>query len=297
MIVVTGASGLLGSNISRTIALSSSEIVGIYNNNFIESKDFESIAIDLSDFTKTNELIRQLNPSHIIHCAALTDVDQCELEPQRAWSINADASKNLSMLADDVGCGFTYVSTDSVFDGNLGQYDEHDIPCPINNYARSKLAGERMVIQAYSKALIIRTNFFGTNHQIIPSTGLANWVLTKLNARQAINGFRDVLFSPIFVEDLSELIINMIDVGVSGIYHVSGATQLSKYDFAVRLALKFGLPENLISPTSIDDSELAAPRPKNTTLSNNKIQEVLGKTMPELDAGLNRFKVSVSLQP
>lgn len=288
MILVTGASGLLGANFVSVARKHNRHLVALTHRHALPDSDVRSVTVDLTNQEKVTKLIQDLRPTWIVHCAALTNVDLCEEQPDTASLVNTTASGNLAREAKLMNAGFVYISTDSVFNGEKGQYSEHDHPNPLNVYGQSKLAGEMAVIQEHEESLVIRTNIYGWNVQ--KKLSLAEWMLTKLEADQPLPAFEDVVFSPILVNDLSEILISMMDRRLKGVYHVAGSESCSKHQFALAIADVFGLDRGVIQPTSIAKAGLKAPRPRNTSLSIVKASEALNKPMPDLLSGLERFK-------
>ena len=197
-------------------------------------------------------------------------------------------SSALATVAAHFGSQFVYISSDSVFDGTRGGYAEEDDVAPVNAYARSKLEGEIAVRSASPDSLVVRTNIYGWNMQ--PKASLAEWILSRLEAGSEVPGFQDVVFCPILVNDLGEVILEMLGRRLTGLFHVAGSEACSKYEFALRLAGMFGLDRGLVRPTSVEHSALRAPRPKNTSLCTARVGRALDRPMPSLDAGLERFK-------
>jgi len=169
-----------------------------------------------------------------------------------------------------------------------GNYSESDTPAPVNVYAESKLAGEEVIRATSEKNLVIRTNIYGWNFQ--NKMSLAEWILERLRSDQEVPGFTDVIISPILVNDLSRTIFDMMELNLTGIFHVAGSQSCSKYEFAVELADVFGFDSSLVRPISIDDSHLEAPRPKNTSLQTAKIRRTLTYPLPDVRSGLERFR-------
>ncbi|MCG2728030.1 MAG: sugar nucleotide-binding protein [Candidatus Methanoperedenaceae archaeon] len=155
-------------------------------------------------------------------------------------------------------------------------------------YAKSKLAGEDAVRSEIEDSLIVHTNIYGWNMQQ-GKQSLAEWILKRFENGEAVPGFHDVTFTPILVNDLSDVILDMIGVGLKGLYHVAGSEPCSKYDFALRLAEIFGFQNALVRLASIEDSLLKAPRPKNTSLKTEKVSQELGRMMPDLNSGIRHF--------
>ena len=158
MILVTGASGLLGANFVSVARKHDRHLVALTHRHSLPDSEVQSVTVDLTDQQEVKKLIHDLRPTWIVHCAALTNVDLCEEQPETATLVNTTASRNLAREASMVDAGFVYISTDSVFDGEKGQYSEDDHPNPLNVYGRSKLAGEMAVIEELEESLVIRTN-------------------------------------------------------------------------------------------------------------------------------------------
>ncbi len=287
-ILVTGASGLLGANFVLAALQRGKEVAAVCHVHPLFFPGAETIVADLTDANSTKMIIRAWRPDWIVHCAALTDVDWCETHPEETWAVNVGVTRNLAAVSRAHGSGLVYISTDSVFDGTRGHYAETDTVGPLNVYARSKQAGEEAVQAAGGRYLIVRTNIYGWN--AVDKMNLAEWVLSRLEQGQVVPGFTDVTFSPILVNDLSDLILDMLERRLTGLYHVAGAESCSKYEFACQLAAIFGLDQGRVHPASEMDAGLLAPRPKNTSLQTGKVSKALEQPMPDVASGLRRFK-------
>ncbi len=288
MLLVTGASGLLGANFVLSALRSGMELVAQYHSHPVHFAETTARTVDLSDSASARALVQAVDPEWIVHCAAATDVDWCEEHPAEALRINAEAAGTLAAAARDVGARCLFISTDAVFGGERGSYSEADPPAPVNVYGASKRAGEEAVRAALPSALIVRTNLYGWN--ALPKQSLAEWVLDRLEAGEEVPGFGDVTFSPILVDDLCDLLLAMISKSMEGTYHVAGADGLTKFEFARRVANVFGRDERSVRSVRIADSHLRAPRPRNTTLRTEAAARALGRPMPGVDAGLRRFR-------
>jgi dTDP-4-dehydrorhamnose reductase len=180
-----------------------------------------------------------------------------------------------------------HISTDSVFDGKRGYYSENDTPNPLGVYSRTKQAGEIAVAEADPSAIIARVVLFGWS-----ATGkrsLAEFFYNNLSAGKPVNGFTDVYFCPLLANDLGQLLIAMLAHNLSGLYHVVSSEHLSKYEFGVRIARRFGLDERLIQPVSIADAGLKATRSPNLILRTDKLTKDLGTPPPGIDSGIEKF--------
>jgi len=264
------------------------DVIAMYHRHKLVASGTRVIQADLTDSRITDDLLRTLLPDWVIHCAALMNVDRCEEFPLDAYRVNVEMTRNLARISYQIGAGLVYISTDSVFGGERGNYSEEDVPAPVNMYAKSKLEGEKAVQDELERHLIVRTNIYGWNMQ--KKQSLAEWILGRLEAGQQVPGFCDVVFTPILVNDLCEIILDMLERQLTGWYNVAGSQPCSKYQFALLLGDVFNQERRLVQSVSIEDSFLKAPRPKNTSLRTGKVSRALGRAMPDVKSGLLHFK-------
>jgi len=288
MLVVTGASGLLGASVLRSAVELGWETVGFCHQHVIKDPTVRLTRVDLTDDSATRKLLSDLRPDVIMHCAAATNVDWCEDNPKQAEAINVQASAVLAEIASALNARFVYVSTDSVFDGKRGKYAETDEPTPLNVYARSKLAGERETLRRNAAALVVRVSIYGWNAQNKDS--LAEWVFRRLEEGSDVPGFTDVFFTPILVNHLVPVLFAMLQHELAGLYHVAGSERISKFEFARRVATIFGFDPARVTPCQIKDVKLRAARPLDVSLNTGKIRTALGLPMPDVDSGLCEFR-------
>ena len=285
-ILVTGASGLLGLNLSLQM-VGTHTIVGV-DRNKLTSTPFEIVKADLLEAGTCSRLMASVQPDAIIHTAANADIDACESDPEGAHLLNAEFPGLLSELCAKRDVHLIHISTDAVFDGTKNStYLEDDNPNPLSIYARTKLDGENAVLSANSNAVVARVNFFGWSLSGIRS--LAEFFYSNLSAGQSVNGFTDVWFCTMFVGDLADTLVSMLEKGLSGLYHVVGPEALTKYDFGMKIARQFGFDEGLIRPISVEESGLKAKRSRNLRLSIHKLSTDLGLEIPGVSTGIEKF--------
>ncbi|MBE0699595.1 MAG: SDR family oxidoreductase, partial [Anaerolineaceae bacterium] len=209
-LLVTGVSGLLGSNLAR-LAAGRFQITGVLTGEHAivspGQASFITIMADLTCPGQVERIIDQTQPEVIIHCAAMTNVDRCEAYPEQAERINTNLPALIAKIAARNGVPLLHISTDAVFDGELGSYCEEDQPKPVNVYARTKFEGEQCVAEAYPEALIARVNFYGWSWQ--GHRSLAEWFYNNLSAGKTIPGFTDLIFCPLLVNDLIDILFKM----------------------------------------------------------------------------------------
>jgi dTDP-4-dehydrorhamnose reductase len=284
--LVTGVSGMLGINFSLQTSPVHT-VFGIYNQHNLKAPPFKVICSDLSQIGAIEKLMDEIQPDVVINCAALTNIDQCETMADQARIINADLPGHLASVTNRLGVRMVQVSTDAVFDGKYGNYSENDPPNPISAYSRTKLEGERKVAERNADALIIRVNFYGCS--LSGQRSLAEWFYNNLSKNIPVNGFTDVFFCPLMVNHLVDIILRLVTMGEGGLYHVVSSEGLSKYEFGLRLARRFGFDESLINPIVWSEGGLKAPRSPNLILRTDKLARILGASPPNQMEGLDKF--------
>lgn len=285
-ILVTGASGLLGLNLALKLA-ENHDVTGVIHQPELNGTPFEVLVTDLSIPGEAEWVLEHCLPEVIFHCAAMAIVDDCEKDPTRALSVNADLPGRLARMAAEIDARFIHISTDAVFDGIKGGYREEDAPNPLSAYARTKLAGEIAAMAENPEALIARVNFYGWS--LSGTRSLAEFFFNNLSAGKEVRGFTDVMFCPMLVNDLVELLIKMNEKGLTGLYHTVSSEKISKYEFGLALATKFGFDSELIKPISVNEGGLAAVRSLNLDLVTSKLVKDLGGPTPGIQSGLDKF--------
>ena len=285
--LVTGASGLLGLNFALAAAQQGHAVTGLVNRNRLQAVPFAVVAADLTETGSVDRLLDEVRPEVVVHCAAMAILDDCEAQPDQAQQVNAVLPGIMAEASAHRAIRLVYISTDSVFDGQAGNYSETDEPNPISVYARTKLAGERAVQAADPSALVARVNFYGWS--LKGRRSLAEFFYNNLAAGRSVNGFTDVSFCPLLVNDLAEILLEMVDLHLAGLYHAFSAECLSKYDFGCRVARTFGLDERLIRPVTHAAGGLLAARSPNLTMNTTKLAAALGRPLLNQDSGLRRF--------
>jgi len=288
-ILVTGASGLLGLNICLQFA-SSHAVTGVVHHHPLQSAPFPVIHADLSAPGEVERVLALTQPELILHCAALANLEACENDPEQARQVNALLPGELAAAAAQRSSRMVHISTDAVFDGILGNYSESDAPNPLSVYARTKLEGEQNVLAANPHAVVARVNFYGWS--LSGSRSLAEFFIKNLQEGKSVRGFTDVLFCPLFVNDLAWILLELAEKSLSGLFHVVSSEALSKYDFGRAIARWFGLDDSLIAPSSWKEGGLIAARSPNLTLSTQKLASALGRALPGQEYGFSRLHQS-----
>ena len=286
-LLVTGASGLLGLNLSLVAAAQGHQVTGLTHQQGLGGVPFDVSSVNLLQMERALVTVANAKPEAIIHCAAIADLNVAEKEPELARQLNRDAAGQLAAAASRWGIPMIHISTDAVFDGVTGGYDEDAPTNPLSAYARTKLEGEQAVAEGNPDAIIARVVFFGWS--LSGNRSLAEFFFNNLRTGNRVKGFTDTLFSPLYTEDLAEILLAMLGSGLSGLYHVVSPEHLSKYDFGVRIADRFGFDAGLIEPIRMRGLTRVAPRALNLVLKPDKLQAAFGHSLPTVDAGLDRF--------
>jgi dTDP-4-dehydrorhamnose reductase len=285
-ILITGASGLLGINLALEAAKHHT-VFGQVNRNAIQTTAFTTLKTDLLLPGAVEGLLEAAQPDWVIHCAALANLEACEVDPELARKLNTEVPRKIADLCRKGGARLLHVSTDAVFDGKSGGYTEADHPNPLGTYARTKLQGEYNVSEANPEAIIARVNLFGWS--LNGRRSLAEFFFNNLSAGERVMGFTDVYFCPLLVNDIAGIFLQMLERNLSGVYHVLSEESLSKYDFGIAIARRFGFDPGLIAPTSVQDAGLAAARSPNLTLQVDKLIHDLGESLPTVSTGIDWF--------
>jgi len=284
-LLVTGSAGLVGRQVVKDLIEHGDTVYSAFHN----SKPEYGIPthMDLSSEDKIIQVIDKVNPDAIIHLAAITNVDLCEKEKDLAMKINHNATKIISEQAAKQKSFFVYVSTDYVFDGVKEMKKESDSTNPVDFYGKSKLEGEKAVMNLASSWCIARTSTPYGMHSIKKS--FPSWVIENLLENNKINVVVDQFTSPTYVPNLSRMLIEVAKRQIVGIIHLAGATRISRYEMAELTADKLNLDKKLLNPTNIDEMKWTAKRPKDSSLDVSKAFSILEEKPFIIEQGLDNF--------
>lgn len=292
-ILVTGANGLLGQTIIKQLSGKQYSVLATGKGaNRIETAygtNYEYADVEITDGPAIEKLILEQRPHIIVHAAAMTQVDQCEVNKQDCYNINVTATRFIIDAAKAVGARFIFVSTDFIFDGVDGPYSEDEEPAPVNYYGGTKLVAEKAVMESGLDWAIARTILV---YGVAPTSGRTNiigFIKDSLEAKKPIKMVTDQVRTPTFVDDLAAGIILIIEKNASGIYHLSGEETMTPYDIAIATAKYFGLDEALISKSSTDEIKQPAVRPAKTGFNISKAKKELGFKPRSFKEGLEEL--------
>lgn len=287
-VLVTGGTGLLGWWIARILRAKGYTVFASYHEKRpIGLSEVKWVRINLEEYESSLQAVKSIRPDVLIHSAAYTDVDGCETNRRRAYSVNYMATKTLTGLCRDTCSYVVYVSTDYVFDGNRGLYREDDIPYPVNFYGLTKLLGEIAITSARSDGfLVVRVSgLYGYT-----PTGKRNFgimAMERLLRGQEVYAFTDQFLSPTYVRFLAEKIATIVEKKPNGILHLAGE-RLSRYQFALMLASELKVDTSLVRPASIRNARFTAKRPLDSSLDTSKAAE-MGLKLPDTRTSIRDF--------
>ena len=243
-------------HLDRGIEVYSSDIQGlsIYGN---------FVKLDIAGKAQVDEAFRTIKPDVVVHAATLTDVDKCEMNKELAWRVNVEGTKNIVEASKNAGSFLVYISTDYVFSGEKGCYVESDSPEPINYYGLTKLEAETVVMQTMAES-----DFFIGRPSVIygstPAAGKVNfalWLIETLRKGERVKIITDQWNTPTLNTNLAEMTLEVIERRLNGVYHTCGATRVSRFEFATKIADVFDLDKSLIDKVTSAQFTLPAKRP------------------------------------
>lgn len=275
-ILITGANGMLG---QRVVEYYSSK----ENVDLLATSVEDRAVIDLADYipcdVKSRESIKKVIydycPDFIIHTAAFTNVDLSEKMREDAWKINVKGVEYIAEAARAIDANIIHISTDYIFDGKSGPYDENALPNPIGYYGRTKLASENVLKISGTLFTILRTNvLYGIALNSRPD--FVRWVITSLSNNERIRIVKDQINNPTFIDDLVQAINKIIEFRKTGVYNIGGKEFLSRFEFTNRIAEYFNFNKNLITPILTEELNQPARRPLKSGLLILKAETELG---------------------
>jgi dTDP-4-dehydrorhamnose reductase len=252
-VVVTGAGGLLGRATQTHCAAQGDEL-----------HVFDHSALDITDAAAVQRQLGDLRPDVVFNCAAWTDVDACESDPNRAERANALGPQLLASTCRDIDALLITVSTDYVFDGTKdGFYTQRDHPNPISSYGRFKFEGERRAQTAYARTIIVRSGYiFGGG-----GTNFLSTVLDRARRGEHLKAISDMTGTPTYAADLAARLRELAELDLPGIYHVVNAGDGVSFETFARTALEMaGVDSTRLTSTTLAQLNRPAPRPRNSRL-------------------------------
>jgi len=277
-ILITGGRGQLGSDCAEILSASHEVVVKGHDD------------LDIADRETVEGTIGEYLPDVVLNCAAFTKVDACETERQRAWEVNVEGPRNLSLSLNRYGGRLIHISTDYVFDGRRqppGPYTEDDEPSPLSYYGKTKLEGERVIMGLMDDYVIIRTAWlYGINGHNFLKTILRLAIIKE--PQREIKVVNDQYGSPTWSYTLARQISIIIDTEKNGLYHATSEGYCTWYELAVYFLMCMGIRAK-VRPCTTEEYPTPARRPKNSILENHRLKREGISIMPNWREDIERF--------
>jgi len=273
-ILITGANGMLGEECTNLLSGLYQVIACDLQERLLFSSPVIYKPLDITNPMMVKEVINRYQPDVVINCAAFTDVDGAEKNQQNAWNVNVKGVQYLVDFLTPIKGAIIQISTDYVFDGTVGPYNEQQIPQPINFYGKTKLASEKILQDSALPWTILRTNvlFGNTTTQ---QASFVRWVIEKLRRFETIRVVNDQYGNPTWSYALANAVARVIETGKHGLYHYAGVDYLNRFQFALKIAGIYELDPTLIRSITTRKLRQLAPRPFRAGLSCEKIAREL----------------------
>jgi dTDP-4-dehydrorhamnose reductase len=288
-ILVTGSNGLLGQKLIEKLSKTENiEVIATARgeNRLPFGENYRFISLDITKKEEVDTVFDTEKPDVVIHTAAMTNVDQCETEKDACWDLNVKAVEYLLASSKKHNSFFVHLSTDFIFDGKEGPYDEQAEANPLSFYGWSKYAAEKLVINSDVKWAIARTVLvYGIAHDM-SRTNIILWVKNSLEQGKSINVVNDQWRTPTLAEDLADGCILIAQKEAEGIFNISGKDLLNPFQMAIMTADYFNLDKSLI--TEVDGTKFTQPakRPAKTGFILDKPIAVLGYNPKTFQEGI-----------
>lgn len=270
-ICIIGASGLLGEGFQHISKDTTNEFIFCYRKNKIPNGE----QTDITNNDAMSSFLKLHKPDVTINCSAITDLDFCEKNKSQALNVNSLGAQKLAQACNLYDSHLIHVSTDYVFDGKAGPYQENDIPNPISYYGKTKQQSEELILKENENFCVIRTGMlYGwcKNKQ-----NLATMIISELRNNQEVKLINDLQVSPSYTDNIAELILELALMKTSGIFNVANSSIVTRYDFGLLLSEVFGLNKSLIKSISTEDFHWNVTRPRKGGLLVDKVSKVLNK--------------------
>lgn len=290
-VLVTGSNGLLGQKITENILLNKQyHLIATSkgSNRYPIKEGYVYAEMDILDPGQVRNVVAQYKPDAIIHTAAMTNVDTCQVEKKLAHALNVEAVKTLVAVCETMNIQLIHLSTDFVFDGEQGPYEESAEPNPLSYYGQTKVEAEELVKNSHCRWSIIRTILVYGIVKDMSRSNIVLWAKNALEKAAPLNVVNDQWRMPTLAEDLASACLAAVEKEVTGIYHISGKDMMSVSELVARVADYFNLDKSLITEVSSSTLNQSAARPKRTGF-------ILDKAIRDLNYQPHSFEEGIEI--
>lgn len=293
-ILVTGANGIVGKKVVKQLVASGNHEVYATSLKRMQLEGAQTFTSNLQN-ADINNLVEQLKLETIIHCAALSSPDACEVDRFMCKKMNIEVTARIAAACRDYSAHLVFLSTDFIFDGIKGNYAEEDAINPISYYGESKMESENMLRTMGIPHAVVRTSLVYGYEEKLSRANILTRVIQYLKKQQAYRVPVDQIRTPTLAEDLAKGIATISENKINGLYHIAGADSISVADFANQIAKTFNLDESLLQRVTTKELSEPAPRPLNSSLVIEKARQDLNYNPTPIIEGLKIAKSQMNL--
>lgn len=276
-VLLTGSSGLLGSNLKDQLK-NDFDVTGVARN-YVSG--YVDQTIDITDYKSVKELFIKFKPEIFIHSAAIASHSLCDEEPVLAKKVNLESTSNLANIAEEFGTKFIFISSDAVFKGDLGWYQESDEPNPFSYYGELKFLAEQEIAKVTSNFIILRGSFFGQSLE--KNKSIFEFFYNNILLDVPVNGYTDVVSNSLDAINFSSIIKTLINIEARGLFHYGSSDKYSKYELGLTIAKLGNLNSSLIRPVKSLDMGNPYFEPRDLSLATEKLSAITGVAAPTLE--------------
>ncbi|MBD3290986.1 sugar nucleotide-binding protein [candidate division KSB1 bacterium] len=292
-LMITGGSGFVGGHLLDQVK-SNYDVTATYHTSKYDVPGVHWQHIDLSDSESIKKAVSHSAPDAVVLTAALTSVDECEINRNLAFAVNVQSIDKWIELSNTNNFRVVFVSTDMVYDGEHSFYTEDDPVAPINYYGETKILAEEKLRKSCHNYVIARAALiYGT--PLTRSNSFSQGILNRINLKQPVKLFHDQYRSPILVNNLAQALIELCDNSFTGTVNLGGSQRINRYDFGNVMAHIFNFSTDLFQKISMYDIETAAQRPKDVSMDIKKAQSFLKTEFLNIEQGMRISKADLDL--
>lgn len=292
-VLLIGGSGFIGQYlVKRLQEMPQHQVSGTYNSRTVQEEGCDWYRVDLTNEQELAEVFKTVQPEAVALLSAMADVNGCEREPERATKVNFNGTKNVTSLCNNYGVKLVFLSTEYVFDGERGNYREEETPAPTTHYGQTKWEAEQAVSRCTSPWSIIRTSLVYGWPSWADRTNLVTRVIDNLTEGRPAYGHTDQYRSPVYVEDLAQGIIKVMEEDYSGVFHLAGPDWASMGQFVNAVAETFQLDSSLVIHEESSAPGSGRPRPSLLGLDSTQSVMRLGCQPRDIVSGLREMQTN-----
>lgn len=296
-VLVTGSTGLLAKGLAET-APEGTELVGAHQRDYsLADPRMRHLRADVRDAAAVDALFAGPRFDAVVHAAGMAAVDQVERRPEEGRASNLEGTRNVARAAARTGAYLVYISTNAVFDGTAAPYSEDAPTNPLHQYGRIKLACERAAQEAGGPGCVARPILmYGWNH-VVNRPNPVTWVYEKLLRGETLKLVDDVFENPLYNVQCGRALWALLERRPSGVFHLAGATRVSRWELGLEVARAFALDAALIERVPSSAFPSIAARPPDTTFDTSRMARELGVAPMTLADGLADMRARMGADP